>query len=261
MKARAKFVKAGAMKFVGHLDIMRYFQKAFRRSGIDIAYSQGYSPHQILSFAAPLGVGLTSDGEYLDMELVSSKSSAEMLDIMNAQMTEGIQLLSLKCLPENSKNAMSIVAAADYKISVKDGYQVCEEFTAKITEFISRNEILITKKTKRSEKEVDIRPSIYHYEYTDKAFGEKIGKEIEVSVADLYENGNVVYLQLATGSVNNLKPELVMEAFCAYIQVEYLEFAFQVHRLEVYADEASPTEAEAGIRKLISLDNIGTNID
>lgn len=55
------------MRFIGHLDMMRYFQKAFRRSGIDIQYSQGYSPHQLISFAAPLGVGLTSTGEYMDI--------------------------------------------------------------------------------------------------------------------------------------------------------------------------------------------------
>ena len=71
MKVRMRFSKSGTMKFIGHLDIMRYFQKAFRRSGIDIAYSGGFSPHQIMSFAAPLGVGLESDGEYLDVELNS----------------------------------------------------------------------------------------------------------------------------------------------------------------------------------------------
>ena len=60
MKVRIKFAKKGTMKFIGHLDIMRYFQKAIRRAGIDIAYSEGFSPHQIMSFAAPLGVGLES---------------------------------------------------------------------------------------------------------------------------------------------------------------------------------------------------------
>ena len=68
MKIRIKFRKWGVMKFIGHLDMMRYFQKAVRRAKIDIRYSEGYSPHQIMSFAAPLGVGITSDGEYFDIE-------------------------------------------------------------------------------------------------------------------------------------------------------------------------------------------------
>ena len=54
------------MKFIGHLDIMRFFQKALRRADIPVAFSGGFSPHMIMSFANPLGVGLTSDGEYFD---------------------------------------------------------------------------------------------------------------------------------------------------------------------------------------------------
>ena len=69
MKVRIKFAKSGAMRFIGHLDVMRFFQKAIRRAGIDVAYSEGFSPHQIMSFAAPLGVGLSSNGEYLDLEV------------------------------------------------------------------------------------------------------------------------------------------------------------------------------------------------
>ena len=63
MKVRMKFAKTGPLMYVGHLDLLRYFQKVFRRAGVDIAYSQGYSPHQILSFAAPRGIGVTSEGE------------------------------------------------------------------------------------------------------------------------------------------------------------------------------------------------------
>ena len=62
LKIRIKFAKEGTMKFIGHLDIMRYFQKVMRRADVDIRYSEGFSPHQIMSFAAPLGVGLESRG-------------------------------------------------------------------------------------------------------------------------------------------------------------------------------------------------------
>ena len=63
MKVRVKFEKTGPMKYIGHLDMMRFFQKAIRRAGIDVAYSEGFSPHMIMSFAYPLGVGMTSSGE------------------------------------------------------------------------------------------------------------------------------------------------------------------------------------------------------
>lgn len=86
MKIRIKFRKYGVMKFIGHLDMMRYFQKAMRRAEIDIAYSEGFSPHQIMSFAAPLGVGITSDGEYLDIEVHSTRSSSESVKALNDTM-------------------------------------------------------------------------------------------------------------------------------------------------------------------------------
>ena len=69
MKARIKFRKYGVLRFIGHLDVMRYFQTVMRRADIPIAFTGGYSPHMIMSFASPLGIGLTSDGEYLDIEL------------------------------------------------------------------------------------------------------------------------------------------------------------------------------------------------
>ena len=100
MKIRIKFRKYGVMKFIGHLDMMRYFQKAMRRAEIDIAYSEGFSPHQIMSFAAPLGVGITSDGEYLDIEVHSTRSSIESIKALNDTMVEGVEIVSYRMLPE-----------------------------------------------------------------------------------------------------------------------------------------------------------------
>ncbi|WFR60081.1 TIGR03936 family radical SAM-associated protein [Anaerocolumna sp. AGMB13025] len=262
MKVRMKFTKSGPLKFIGHLDVMRYFQKAFRRADIDVEYSKGFSPHQLMSFAAPLGVGLTSDGEYLDVSLLSCEAPKVMIDKINEAMNDFIQVVDFKQLSDNSKNAMSSVAGADYLVSVKDGYDYMDKmvFEEKFQDFYNQKTLVVTKKSKKSENEVDIKPLIYHIAFGEKEFQETIrnselreessefykessefNKETSVSgikdsVADSYINGITVYMQLATGSVNNLKPELVMEAFCQFAGIEYREFAYQVHRLEVYAD-------------------------
>ncbi|MCR4587690.1 MAG: TIGR03936 family radical SAM-associated protein, partial [Lachnospiraceae bacterium] len=96
LKCRIKFAKYGTMKFIGHLDIMRFFQKVFRRSGIDIAYTEGFSPHQVMSFASPLGVGVCSNGEYLDVTLNSATTSEDMIRRMNEQTVEGIDILAFQ---------------------------------------------------------------------------------------------------------------------------------------------------------------------
>ena len=253
MKARIKFQKYGAMKFIGHLDVMRYFQKAFRRANIDNEYTKGFSPHQIMSFAAPLGVGLTSDAEYLDVSLLSCDTPEVMIDRLNAVLTEGFHILDFHPLldPEfNTKvvTAMSLVASADYLVSLKDGYEINdkiqtqEDFIKAFNSFYEKQEIVIGKKTKNSEKEVDIKPMIRLVAFDEEDYKIKLREKLvdpqleerPTSVAEVYENGIKVYLQIDTGSSANLKPELVMEAFYEELGLPFIKFAWQVHRLEVY---------------------------
>ena len=127
MRIRIKFRKYGVMRFIGHLDIMRYFQKAMRRANIDIAYSEGFSPHQIMSFAAPLGVGITSDGEYLDIEAKSTKSTQESIAALNAVMVDGIEITQYVALRQDEKKAMTAVGAADYIVYFKNEIDFTQE--------------------------------------------------------------------------------------------------------------------------------------
>lgn len=231
------------MRFIGHLDMMRYFQKAMRRAEIDIAYSEGFSPHQIMSFAAPLGVGITSDGEYLDIEAHSSKSSEESLRALNEVMAEGVKVVEYKQLPEGAKNAMSSVAAADYTVLFKDKAKnpfnlsllsnALEEFYTK------QEEMLITKKTKKSEKTMDLKPLIYE-------------------LCAVEEENPGFFLKVCTGSTDNIKPELVLTAFSDYCKAQNVcDFSFepmdmQIHRQEVYARKEDGT--------FITLGEVGVDI-
>ena len=236
MKIRVKFGKEGDLKFLGHLDYMHFYQKALRRSGIPICYSAGFSPHQIMSFASPLSVGHTSEGEYMDIEVSESGSSKEMLDKLNAQMVEGARVYSWKLLPDDAENAMASIAAADYEVSFRDGYgptdwqQFADEFIA----FCAQETILVEKQTKRRTLEVNIRPLIYRAEVLE----------------------DRVFLQVASGSVNHLKPEMVFQAFYDAKGEELSKFALLIHRKEIYADHGTE-----GGRKLVALENLGEDID
>ena len=113
MKVRIKFRKYGILRFIGHLDVMRYFQKAMRRADIPIAFTGGYSPHMIMSFAQPLGIGLTSDGEYMDIELTDSISSAKAVEDLNAVMTEGMEVVSFRQISDDKKAAALCPSSCD----------------------------------------------------------------------------------------------------------------------------------------------------
>ncbi len=240
MKARIKFSKTGSMRFIGHLDVMRYFQKAFRRAKIPVSYSQGFSPHQILSFTSPLGIGLTSDAEYLDMELDTCSEPEKMVEWMNTQMNDEIRVKDFLLLPDNAKPSMAMLSGCDYVVTLKpdveSAFRDKEWTSSKLEEFLSQNEITIMKKTKRSEKEVDIRPNIYYASGEQVAFEEMTKQKYENLCIDLEEFVPVLFCQLTAGSVINIKPELVMQAFCEYVGVEYEPLHYQVHRLEMYGD-------------------------
>jgi radical SAM-linked protein len=208
------------MRFIGHLDTMRYFQKAMRRADIDIAYSTGFSPHQIMSFAAPLGVGIISDGEYLDIEVHSTASTAESVAALNAAMVEGFQVLDYRKLPDDAKTAMSIVTCADYTLTYREGYecvQTLDELQAAVHAFYEVPEkIPIVKKTKKSEKTIDLKELVYDFQVHEA------------------EHQPAFYLKLSTGSTDNIKPELVMEHFYRYLGLELSPFTFQARRHDVY---------------------------
>ncbi len=220
MKARIKFRKYGVMKFIGHLDVMRFFQKVMRRAEIPIAFTGGFSPHMIMSFANPLGVGVTSEGEYFDIELTEEIDMKAAVERMNQVMVEGIDVVNMVPISDDKKQTgMAIVAAADYLSRVKTG-NFPPDWKEKVTQFLNQPTIPIVKQTKKSEAEVDIKPMIY---------------ELEV-------RGEDVYMKVATGSVQNLKPELVMQAICKFLGVDDASCTFSHHRLEVYANIGTENE-------------------
>ena len=228
------------MKFVGHLDMMRYFQKAIRRARIPIRYSEGFSPHQIMSFAAPRGVGITSRGEYLDIEVTESPAETEaasffrtMKDRLSQAMVEEIRILSCRKLPDACKNAMSIVCAADYTLSFREGHEPKdpEAFFEKLAEFYAREQILVTKQTKKGQRDLDLKPLIYCLERRE----------------------NRIFMQVSTGSTDNVKPEFVMETFYREMGWESPGGAFQIQREEVYGRDAAGHP--------IPLEEFGENIE
>lgn len=242
MKIRLKFSKQGNLRFIGHLDVMRYFQKLNRRAKLDVKYSNGFSPHQEMSFATPLGLGLTSDAEYVDIEFNSVPEKDALIACMNAVSLPELQVTDACLLPDDAKNAMSLLAAADYTLTFREGYEpwkACdsaerdaksrkeplftdiEDFFWKLEAFLSQPEILTEKKTKTSVKAVDLAKQIRKYE----------------------RRGDTLFFRVDTGSASNLKPELVMESFWKAEGGTFDPLTFCVNRDELYGEEDGEIKA------------------
>jgi radical SAM-linked protein len=222
------------LKFIGHLDVMRYFQKAIRRAGIDVAYTAGFSPHQKMSFAAPLGVGLESNGEYMDIEVNSLTSSKDIIASLNAQMADGIEILEAKLLPDNAGNAMASVAAARYTVKFREGYMPSFISQKAVSDFFSQKEIPVTKQTKKSETTFDLKQFIY----------------------ELYFDGenNALVMTVDASSAGNVKPKLVVGALCEANNCGLDDYGLLITREETYVNMGTDDE-----RKLEPLGAVGSD--
>jgi len=230
MKLRIKFKKHGPIRFIGHLDVMRFFQKTIRRAQIDVAYTTGFSPHQIMSFAAPLGVGLESNGEYMDIEVNSIQSCEDVRLRLNAASVPGIEIVSVKILPEKAGNAMASVAAASYTVKFREGRTPSCDIAAELEQFMKRESIPVTKETKKGVRSLDLKQGIYSFSW----------------------NGNCFSMLVDASSAGNIKPGMVIEALLAQCGETLLENALLITREDVYTNIGTAEE-----RKLLPLDEIG----
>ena len=232
MNIRMRFAKVGDVKFIGHLDIMRYFQKAFRRAEVDMTYSKGYSPHPLLSFACPLGVGITSEGEYLDLKVNTTDSSKVMIDKINSVMSPGLRIMSYKLLPDDAKTAMSLISGADYLVFDKEdeANKVFTENADAFAKYLEQSEIIITKDSKSGPKDIEIRTYIYYTNISDKG----------------------LRLIVSQGSEVNIRPEFILESFFKFAGLDYNEYRYQIHRFDLFMGDKD---------NFVSLDSMGENID
>ena len=268
MKVRIKFTKVGALRYVGHLDFMRTFQKIIKRSGVLAVFTRGFSPHMIMSFASPLGVGLESLGEYVDFEMAyrdpyeltkielqrmsqlniendelpDVPPEAVIINMLNSECPDGVRILSVKRIEEAKGKAMALVSASDNVVFFENdwlhaaGIQNADTLNDLILRFMDQETIMIHKTTKKTESDVDIRPQIFTLNLCEKTY---LPNHVRMSI----ENAGYsmpVFMKLKTGSSANLKPETVISALCTFADIEYDPLALRILRLDLYGEDGKP---------------------
>ena len=200
------------------------------------------------------------DPETAETETVTAEDLENVIfSELSRNTTEGFEILKVRKLPDPKPNvhqdkAMALVAAADYLIRVKDGYDIGfssqKEFYDAFCRFAGQDSIEVTKKTKKSEKQINIKEFIYAYADTAEKLTAGSCKECSADEAGMecaadgtghaeeYDNEMQFAIRLAAGSAMNIKPELVLEAFMENVGREYNENAFALHRMELLMGEA-----------------------
>ncbi len=158
MKMLVVFSIRDRLKYIGHLDLMRAMQRALRRSGLPLSYSQGFNPHILLGFAAPLSVGSQGLREIMEVPLSAPCSPEDFLSALNAALPPLLQCVSAREVPDDYPAPMSRLAAASYLIRPLEHQ---EALLAALPGFLTQPSIVLPKKTKRGLQDSDIRPMIH----------------------------------------------------------------------------------------------------
>ena len=191
MVIRVKYQKGEEVKYVGHLDAMRTFTRCLKRTSIPVEYTKGFNPRIQISFALPLGVGVTSDLDYFDLVL-SEKMNIEMFAAeFNSVLPIGFKIIDAEYIEDTKKSLMSLVKEAKYEIVIKTDANEKE-----IEQFFLKPEIWIIKESKEKKKQeaVNLKPMLLDYE--------------------LKQDSNQIRILIhsTAGSTNNLNPQSVIKA-------------------------------------------------
>lgn len=191
---RIKFSKTGSLQYISHLDLHRLLNRALVRAGMPIWYTKGFNPHAKMVFALPLPVGVESVCEYLDVKIDKELPTDDIKELLNKQLTEELQVIEVY----DPTTKFADICSADYRILL-DGVNASREMAGKINAFFSAGPIMMTKKTKSGEKDIDITPLIHGLKAE---YCETCGK-IKI-------NANL------TAGAESLSPEFLMAALRKY---------------------------------------------
>jgi len=173
---RLKFVKVGTLQYISHLDLQRTFTRIINRACLPVWYTKGFNPHIKMVFSTPLSVGTESVCEYLDIKIDREMSCEEIMERINAEMTDEFHIVDAY-LPASD---FSQIKWASYKICIFT-LGASQTLAQEIQSALTTSPLILVKKTKAGEKEIDIVPLISHVQ--TKYNGESGEIEIETTVS------------------------------------------------------------------------------
>jgi len=211
MRALIRFGKQPRLRFISHLDMQRFFQRALNRTGLPIAYTQGFNPHPVLSFGSALALGWTSEYEIIDIKLAVPMGRKRTEEAMRQALPDDLPVIEVKLVDDRHPAPMAQVKMADYRVTIEG--DDAEKIIAQIPVFMEKDSVLEMKKTKSGEKEINIRPLVIS--------------------AEAFEGGFNVRLMLT--EKESLKPNLMIKSLADMAGVEVPEA--KIHRLLLLGED------------------------
>ncbi len=160
---RVKFEKTGKLQYISHLDLLRTMQTALRRAGVKIIYTEGFNPHMKIAFALPLSIGIESICEFMDIKVTPEVKCSDVKNNLDKNLPDDMRVVDVY----ETEGKLTDIKYAAYTVYLDYGED--SERMAKEGKKIFSEPLVVTKKTKKGEKEIDILPMIHKaeckYEY------------------------------------------------------------------------------------------------
>ena len=168
MRALIRFGKQPRLRFISHLDLQRFFQRAVNRTGLPIAWSQGFNPHPVMSFGSALALGWTSEYEVIDIKLSAPMGRKRTEDAIRAALPEDLPVLEVRMVDDKHAAPMALVTMSDYRVTLEG--ENAPAVIAQIPALMARESVTAVKKTKSGEKEINARPMVIDLQATAEGF-------------------------------------------------------------------------------------------
>ena len=191
LTVRVFYRKLGRIKFISHLDLVRCVSRCLKRSGLPVWHTLGFNPHIYVTFALPLALGYESECESMDFRLVQAVPFQEVVDRLNQVFPQGLE--AYRAAPVVQKP--EAIAWAEYEITQEFSQGKPETAGQALEAFCSQPEIPVMKRTKKGEKQLDVKPlfTILEQRVSEDAFW--------------------LRMRTAAGAQRNINPTLVLDAF------------------------------------------------
>ena len=179
------FQKLEPVRWLGHLDILRTFERAIRRANLPIAFTQGFNPREKLVFAAPMSTGTTGEFEPLLVEFTSEHDLADVISGLNDVLPPGIRIADCQSLdPETGKNTLKRFVGAEYHVLCDLADESFPILCQSITKMMSSAEILVTREKEGRVKTLNIRPNLYLMTVEKGSVAGRCSLKMKVSIVD-----------------------------------------------------------------------------
>ncbi len=155
-RVRLKLSKLGRARMVGHLEYLKMFQRAVRRAKLPIRFSQGFHPMPKISFLEALPMGVSSEAELIDLELLFSVPEKQVIEDINIQLPEGFKIVEAEIIPWKSPSPSATIASSCYRVPLSDSLSI--DLSDRIRKFLAADQVMVSRIKNGIAKHIDIRP-------------------------------------------------------------------------------------------------------